>query len=201
MNLQSVKNVVLERVLLERNASDGLFIAGPDSSATVSDLVVRDTASDATGNFGNGLTITGGATCALSRVQLVRNRNFGMAVNGAGSVLTVDGALIDDTQRIECVTPQCRERAGGVGALALEGGRLDARTFLFRGNALCGVQIGEGAQVDLFDGEVSANPIGVNIQDDDYDTGRLTNDVLYRDNDSNLDAARLPLPRTTAAVP
>jgi len=48
--------------------------------------------------------------------------------------------------------------------------------------------------LDLQDGVVSDNPIGANVQTEDFDIGRLQDRVAYRDNDRNLDAAALPVP-------
>ncbi len=41
---------------------------------------------------------------------------------------------------------------------------------------------------------MSDNPIGANVQTEDFDIGRLQDRVAYRDNDRNLDAAALPVP-------
>ncbi len=48
--------------------------------------------------------------------------------------------------------------------------------------------------MDLRAGLVSECAIGACVQVDDYDLGRLTEDVEYRDNETNLDVTRLPIP-------
>ena len=59
--------------------------------------------------------------------------------------------------------------------------------------ALCGVMVVEG-DLDLADGEVSKNPIGASVQDEGFDFGRLSDGVIYLENESNLDARAVPTP-------
>lgn len=43
-------------------------------------------------------------------------------------------------------------------------------------------------------GEVSDNPIGVNVQVAGFDLDRLMEGVVYRDNGRNIDGESLPVP-------
>jgi hypothetical protein len=70
--------------------------------------------------------------------------------------------------------------------------------FRVRGSPLVGVQLALGGEVDLVEGEVVENVVGVNVQVPDYDLSRLTERVEYRDNETNLDAMSLPVPDPTA---
>ena len=72
-------------------------------------------------------------------------------------------------------------------------------------SAMCGAMIASGADpsgvsltedgvLELRNGEVAWNPIGVNIQAVEYDTGLLVDGVAYFENERNLDTASLPVP-------
>jgi hypothetical protein len=51
-----------------------------------------------------------------------------------------------------------------------------------------------GGELDLRNGEVSNNEIGICLESDEYDTNRLRDGVDYFDNRANLDAVSLPVP-------
>ena len=48
--------------------------------------------------------------------------------------------------------------------------------------------------LDLMSGEIRESTIGACVQVDDYDFSRLTTDVLYVDNGTNLETTSLPIP-------
>lgn len=51
-----------------------------------------------------------------------------------------------------------------------------------------------GGELDLFEGTVSDNPIGVSVQVEDYDPDRLFNRAVFHGNDRNLDNSELGTP-------
>ena len=55
--------------------------------------------------------------------------------------------------------------------------------------------------MDLHNGVVSYNPIGMNIETEDFDIYRLMDEVLYIDNEVNLDARELPVPEAGIELP
>jgi hypothetical protein len=62
--------------------------------------------------------------------------------------------------------------------------------------SLCGVQLaGEGASVDLTEGEVNDCGVGACIQVTGYDLGRLSQSVRYRGNGTALEITELPVPQ------
>ena len=61
-------------------------------------------------------------------------------------------------------------------------------------NGRCGVQLVRGGTVDLREGAVSHNPIGVNVQTEGVDLSRLQDQADYVDNGINLDSSLLPVP-------
>jgi len=85
--------------------------------------------------------------------------------------------------------------------------------FLCSEAGLAGLQVASGGEADLhgvclpepvdLDGGgsgceptalVQANPIGVNVQTEGFDLGRIQDGVVYRDNTRTLDATELPVP-------
>ena len=53
------------------------------------------------------------------------------------------------------------------------------------------------SEVDLSSGEVRENLIGACVQAAGYDVARLTDDVRYIENGTNLDSVELPVPDPT----
>ena len=66
--------------------------------------------------------------------------------------------------------------------------------FVVTRSSRAGLQIGDGSFLNLSAGEVSHNPIGVNIQATGYDRARLERNVDYHDNIADLDTSTVPLP-------
>jgi hypothetical protein len=72
--------------------------------------------------------------------------------------------------------------------------------FLVERSALAGLALTRGGTIDLLDGEVAFNPVGVNVDAPDYDLDRLRNQVRYHDNDLTLQAISLPEPRASETI-
>jgi hypothetical protein len=79
-------------------------------------------------------------------------------------------------------------------------GRIDAERFVIERSALAGVQIVEGGELDLRDGTIAENPVGVNVQVEGYDLSRVMSRVVFRDNGVNLDTNELPVPSPMVAA-
>jgi hypothetical protein len=56
-----------------------------------------------------------------------------------------------------------------------------------------GTQLFEGGTLDLAAGRIQGNPIGINVQDADFELGDTT-DVTLRNNGQRLDAQELAVP-------
>ena len=65
-------------------------------------------------------------------------------------------------------------------------------------NAILGVLLARGGTADLQSGEISENPIGLNVQTAGFDLMRLQHDVIFRSNQVTLSAMLLPLPDALA---
>jgi hypothetical protein len=197
--LRTGSRAELVRALFERNRSAGLLIVDPDTSLSATDLVIRETRSRASdGGAGDGLQFYGGAQVDVVRAAIERNRRNGIIAYQDVSSGTFEDLVVEDTLEQECV-PDCP--GFGAGVVAAEGGdHLELTRFRVSGSASCGVQLALGGTMDLHEGVVSDNLIGVNVQTPDFDIGRLQDHVLYQRNQIDFDGTALPIPDPVATV-
>jgi hypothetical protein len=175
------------RLLVDHNGE--IAVAMFDSIAPIlTDVVVRDTAISHPGG-GIGILVQDHVNATFSRVEVVQSHLWGVLANNA--MLHATDLTVRDTQRLECPTCGDRHFAAGLGVLDAT---VDATGFRFANDSVCGVVLFPGAEVDLGHGEVSGNEIGACVQVDGYDFARLSSDVVYRANMSNLSATTLPVP-------
>jgi len=190
-------DVTLERAIVERSRELGMFLS--DGTATVADVVVRDGLGDAAnGTGGFAIAVVGDQTVGASDLSLARARDTALFA-ASGGRFTGMRVRITDTRAAECAATTCTDHPGGVGASAILGGAIDLTDFTVSGAALCGVQVAGGA-LDLRTGRVDHCAIGANVQDASYDFARLSDGVVYADNERNLDSASLPVPMPSSPI-
>jgi hypothetical protein len=203
------------RALFEENRDTALLVALAGTTATLVDILVRDTRSqESTGTSGRGLGVQEGATVEVRHGVFQRNREAAILVSGAGTSVTVEDVVVRDTQGRDCTSEACADRAAGTGVVSLGGAQVGLRRFLLTGSAMCGLQLAHGQDeagvqfpvggtMDLHDGRVSLNAVcGANVQTEGFDISRLMDDVLFYDNNGmNLDMDELPVPQATAPLP
>jgi hypothetical protein len=182
----------VRRAVLDRNAVAGLRVSY-GATVDAADLVVRRGEPDSEGFLGAGVVAVLGGAIDLTRAGVDANRLAGVLAFSGGRVDAVDLA-VTGTVESACAADACADAPGGTGLFAIHGGSIAATRFASNGNALCGVQVAADGAVDLYDGVVSGNLVGANVQSEDFDLSRLQRGVVYRDNGRNLDAAALPLP-------
>jgi hypothetical protein len=201
----------LQRGLFRGNHHVALFAADPGTVLVAEDLQIVDTQGRAVdGQAGHGLELQLGAQAELRRATFERNREASLMVIHPGTTLAAEDLAVRDTLEADC--PTCPGR-GGIGVGLYGGGTGTLARFAVGRSALCGLQLATAADpltglpypdsgtIDLQEGEVAENPIGVNLQAPDFDVARLTDRVLYRDNDRNLDTDTLPVPDTVEPPP
>jgi hypothetical protein len=66
--------------------------------------------------------------------------------------------------------------------------------FDIGGCALCGIYLMRNGEMDVRVGQIEHNAIGACVQVDGYDLNRLSDRVVYHDNDTSLSATMLPIP-------
>jgi hypothetical protein len=188
------------RTILVENRYAGLVAFGQGTEADLDDLSVHDTlGQELNGLGGRGVEVVLGASVTLERAALERNRDVGLFVFGAGTDVSASNLTVAETMAV-------RSGDDGTGLASLAGAHVEADDFLVRGSALCGVMLARGRDPDtglpvagggtaaFGAGEVSGNPVGVNVQTPGVDLGELLERVLLRGNGRDLDTTELPTP-------
>jgi hypothetical protein len=212
--------VRMERSVIEQTRYWGVIAFHAD--LTLTDVLIRDVrgygAEDREEWGGFGLTAVAGSEVTLERVALLRAEAGSIWTDDtflssmwkqrdpvpedepadcSMGITTVMGqdVRVDATREMKCASGPCEGGAFGAG-VAVTGAcaRVELRRFALQGNALLGLQLAEGGTADLSEGQVSRNPIGVNVQTPEFNIERLQDRVFYLDNGRNLDAERLPVP-------
>lgn len=187
----------LTRVHIEGVRAVGVLATDEGTSVTADDLTVVDTQADAAGVYGRALQIQTSASFTGRRVRVVGSHEVAV-VASTDATLTVEDLALTETAGRGCTDAGCE--SGGIGMGAYLRGHITATRFQLGANDLAGGQLALDGELDLQDGVVSDNPVGVNIQVPDYDVTRLTEGVHFRDNGINLDADELPLPPANAPL-
>ncbi len=189
----------LERGSLERNRMLGALSYGEGATLLLRDVAIRQTASqELDGLFGRGIEASSGGRVEAWRVLVDASREVGVLTTGAGSTALLEDIVVERTLERSCVGGECEGERGGIGLTAARGGAIDATRFRSSDHVLCGVQVGPEGDVALHDGEVSRNPIGANVQVQEFDLARLQDGVFYVDNERTLDSTALPVPQPAA---
>ena len=102
-----------------------------------------------------------------------------------------------------------------MGVVSIGGAVIDATRFVITGSALCGLQVAvgrfmdeegsvvsyeKGGTIDLHDGYIVNNPIGANIQTDDFDVERLRDNVRWDNYDIDIDTSEIYVPTATGLL-
>jgi hypothetical protein len=204
--------VTLRRAVLERcHDIAALLTTGGETppAAEIEDLLIQDTGSSPKISFsGLGLVVQKGLSARVRRMTARRNHAVGLlaiqdSTKPEGKLDLAD-IVLQETARSACAAiPEGRPDScvkggvvsGGGTGLALIGNVSAALgRFEIHGNALCGIQVVQGAGLSAHDGELHGNAIGVNTGAG-VDLGQLLDpSVRLYDNDTNLDSSTLPLP-------
>ena len=151
--------------------------------------------------FGVGLLSQRGAHVSAQNAQFLRNQDVAVIAQGHGTLLELTDVMIAGTREAACAQTSCAGAGRGIGLAAYRNGHVSASRFEIVDNALAGIQLAEGGTMDLSDGRIAGHPIGANVQTESFDTARIDSDVLYENNDRNLDAASLSVAGTLPAPP
>jgi len=182
----------------------GSAIVARGGNAVLADVVVERLMSGDGGLDGSGLAFYGGSSddtlVEIDRVRIEDVRDFALRSGGTG--LRVEGRdlLVRGVTPEDCWPDTCPDSSGGVGVVA-SAGAVDLERFVVQDCSLCGVMVSDEGDLDLRNGRVSGNDLGACLQVDGYDTDRVSDGVIYRDNNSNLEATSLPVPDVMGTLP
>lgn len=192
---------VLDEVQTTDNAAAGLQVVGDGTVVEATELdvlgnethpaVADDACATETIPPGTGaVQIRGGGDLTATLFYFAANQLVGVLVAGDGSHAELRQGTITATDQLAC-------NLGGLNAVATAGGHLEVRhNFRVSHAALAGLMVHDAGEIDLQDGYVSDNVIGVNVQTEVFDIARLQDGVSYEDNDLNLDSFALPVPQS-----
>lgn len=187
------------RVRVERATELGFLITGAGTTATLTDVDVRDTVAGPL-SYGRALQTQVGAVVEGTRIAVAGSRELAVVVAGEGARATYRELTVVGTEERSCASTTCQGFGAGTALGAYQGGALDVARFEVAQSALIGAQVADGSAIDLAEGIVRDNPVGINVQVNGYDLSRLTRGVAYRNNGVNLDATSLPLPELDTLV-
>ena len=168
--------------------------------ANVVDLTVNGVMARATDDYGRCLHGQLGATFDVERAVLEGCTEAAVTTSLLSTAVLRDVSIID-VRSLPCPDPatECVPTAG-VGLVSLPGGGIDAERFIVSRAALAAVMIIEGADTDLRDGTIEGSPVGINVQDEAFDLGRVMERIRFVDNGMNLDSSALPVPSGMAMI-
>ncbi len=86
----------------------------------------------------------------------------------------------------------------GLGIVSIAGGTVTMRDFLVERSALCGIALGPMGTLDVADGTIRDNPIGLCVDGTTYDPASAVS--VSFDNDQNLSSQTLPVPEPDSPV-
>ena len=133
-------------------------------------------------------------TVELERVLIEATRDIGLVAFGPTTLTGTDISVLDTRAR-GCTVVPCVDFPAGIGLGVYSEGRASLQRFRIAGSLLVGAQIARDGLLELDQGFVEDNVIGVNVQVDNYDLNTLTSRVIYRNNrDGNFAARNLPVP-------
>lgn len=91
-------SLTLTDVVLKGNRQMGAVVGKQGSNLTAERLAIVGTVQNANGSWGQGLQVLDGASVTCSACLLRNNIQAGASAFGAGTILNLDGTLIQDTQ-------------------------------------------------------------------------------------------------------
>ncbi len=198
-------------MLVSENHDIGLSATDEGTVVTLTDVIVRDTRPQLSDDsHGRGIAAQTSARIEGARVVVDGARETAMMA-ALGAVVDLRDVTVTRVERGACVSADCPPEAYGYGVAALSG-TVRLERFQVEGAATCGVfvapigYVGDLASfvtapsLDLVSGVVSESEIGACVQVDAFDFDRLTNDVHYRNNGTNLSATMLPVPGAIGAI-
>jgi hypothetical protein len=203
LELREAATADVERLRVRASVIYGIA-AAEDSVLRGSDLVVEGGLTEPVGGGGAALLCLR-CTVELDRLLLADNAGLGVVAGLVGANVRLTELEIARTPPGLCLDESCSAFEGGVGLGSYAGASVRAERFRFADNALMGAQVARGAEIfggtevggelDLSDGVIESNPMGINVQLADYDFARLTTRVVFRDNgQSILSSADEPVP-------
>ena len=151
LSVEEGGNASLTSVVFQRNRNVSISIFGSGTTASLAELVVSETAEQASDDWlVGGLRAMGGAEVAIERAVFLRNEGVGVVVVGAGTTGRVEALAVRDT-RARATVREGEERLG-MALLVSEGAEAEVTQALLERSATCGADVqDEGTSLVLTD--------------------------------------------------
>ena len=177
---------LIQRIRVEEGHGMGILTNG--TRVQISDATILRTKPHLNGGWaGRGLSFETGSHVKLDRAHVEGAAEAGVFI--AGATVSIKDITVLSTVGRTCGSTPCF----GNGMAVFYKGVLTVDRFLSRGNALAGLQISD-SEVDVRNGEISDNEIGVAFEGSGLELSRLSQGVRFIRNKRGLDSDVLPLP-------
>jgi len=193
--------IVLQRGRFEGNHSTGIAAGYAGTSISLTDVIVRGTRSRQSDLWlGRGMEVNMGAEATVQNGLFETNRDVGIAAFNPDTRLTLNQVTIRDTLERECASGAgpfpCEGFGHGSGLGVFYGAQVLLEGAEIESSQLAGLQLAAQGAATGLGLAVSANRVGVNIQDvpDDYDFFEEVRALIMEDNQINFDTTQLPIP-------
>jgi hypothetical protein len=190
------------RLLVTDVRDVGLLVLDEFTEASVTDVLIQNVRSrEGDGFFGYGMEVSNGPRTTGERLRIDGVQGLGL-MSATGASADLRDVEVANVTPISCDCP-----AANYGdAIIAVGGSLRLASFDVHEAESCGLfvvnhPLAPGIPaLDVMSGVVSQTSIGACVQVDGYDLDRLTADVVYIDNGTNLDSTMLPVPDVSAVT-
>ena len=169
------------------------------------DILVRDTQNASWGviNNGNGFEAWGNVSVMIKRGLFERNScqamMFGLGAKSEIESLTIEQTRICDCGQIpEGEEGSCIENGknlgNGSGLSIIDSADVDISRFSISESDFVGVFIAKNGMVELHDGAIYENEIGVNVLVEDYNLDKIQDNVMVYNNGTDFAQKEMPIP-------
>jgi hypothetical protein len=166
---------------------------------TLQDVNISGTA--AASIAGRGVEVGSGSTVELNRVSITESQDYALLVSGpddktAGMLAQFpQAAALPDQTKLALYDLSVHDTGAG-GLAVLPGAALDLDTFdIHASSGAAGLQLVGGATVTAVAGNITSNPIGVNVQDgSSIDVSKAITKTVIKGNQKDSDTQSLPVP-------
>ncbi len=175
----------------------GVMVTDLGTTARLSDGLVRGVEEDTNHQVGRGFEVDVGARMTLERVEVDDVVETGVLAFGGGMTgteATLRDVWVTRVAERACAVSSCEAEGGGTGVAALFGGAITAERLSVTGAPLCGVQVAEGASLDVSSGTLTGCAVGACVAVPEYPLERVVAGVMFVDNERNVETASVYVP-------
>ncbi|HEU4580381.1 MAG TPA: right-handed parallel beta-helix repeat-containing protein [Polyangiaceae bacterium] len=191
-------NLTGDRVTISNSHGLGLS-AALGSQVTLNDVNISGT--QAASIAGRGVEVGSGSSVELNVASITGSQDYAVLVSGpddktAGMLAQFPRATaLPDQTKLALYDLSVHDTGGG-GLAVLPGASLELDTFDIRASSgAAGLQLVEGATVTAIAGNITSNPIGVNVQGgSSIDVSKAITKTVIRGNKKDSDTQALPVP-------